>query len=80
MDVRTDQCVFLRYALGYKGVICYHRPKKRLIISRHIIHDEQTFPFHEGSATTYVQEVAGMPTRHHHVIVPYVLLVSTKSS
>lgn len=37
--------MFLGYAFGYKGVICYSISQNMLWISRHVIHDETTFPF-----------------------------------
>lgn len=45
LDSRTTKCVFLGYALGYKGVICYSIEQNRLWISRHVVHDETSFPF-----------------------------------
>lgn len=45
LESRTLQCVFLGYALGYKGVICYNLAHNKLWISRHVIHDETCFPF-----------------------------------
>lgn len=51
----------------------FHRAKKRLIISRHVIHDEKTFPFHQGSVTTTVLETIGKFVRYHPILVLYVL-------
>ncbi|CAL8176000.1 unnamed protein product [Prunus armeniaca] len=45
LQPRTAQCVFLRYAPGYKGVICYNPFTGKLVISRHVIHDETCHPF-----------------------------------
>lgn len=42
LEPRTEQCVFLGYMLGYKGVVCYHRSRKRLFISRHVFSFSQT--------------------------------------
>lgn len=39
LQYKTDQCVFLGFALGYKGYICYHISSKRFIISRLVIFD-----------------------------------------
>ena len=80
LDARTNQCVFVGYALGYKGVLCYNRAKIRLYISRHVIHDKQTFPFYHSSSSTCAQNVDGPVSRHHHMIVPYVLPVHVDNS
>ncbi|XP_004301682.1 PREDICTED: uncharacterized protein LOC101303134 [Fragaria vesca subsp. vesca] len=45
LEARTIQCVFLGYALGYKGVFCYSISKNKLWLSRHVVHDESLFPF-----------------------------------
>ena len=45
LQARNDECVFLGYSLGYKGVLCYNRNTKRLLMSRHVIHNESVFPF-----------------------------------
>jgi hypothetical protein len=52
LDSRTTQCVFLGYALGYKGVFCYSIVQNRLWMSRHVVHDESTFPFLTSHAST----------------------------
>lgn len=41
---RTLLRVFLGYVVSYKGVICYSLATKRLLISRHLVHDESMFP------------------------------------
>lgn len=38
-------CFFVGYAVGYKGMICFHRQSRKLIISRHVIYDETMFPY-----------------------------------
>nr|XP_011463643.1 PREDICTED: uncharacterized protein LOC101305369 [Fragaria vesca subsp. vesca] len=48
LDPRTTQYVFLGYALGYKGVFCYSISQNKLWMSRHVIHDESVFPFHNS--------------------------------
>lgn len=45
LQPRTTQCVFVGYAASYKGVLCYDRLQDKCIISRHVIHDENTYPF-----------------------------------
>jgi hypothetical protein len=39
------KCVFLGYAIKYKGYLCYHVYIIRLFISRYVIFDEQQFPY-----------------------------------
>ncbi|KAM1240518.1 hypothetical protein ACFX2I_046066 [Malus domestica] len=45
LQARSSQYVFLGYALGYKGAICYDLKNRRLILSRHVIHNEEVFPY-----------------------------------
>ncbi|KAM0996802.1 hypothetical protein ACFX2C_006762 [Malus domestica] len=45
LQPRASLCVFMGYALGYKGVICFHPKSRKFIISRHVIHDEDLFPY-----------------------------------
>lgn len=61
-----EKCIFLGYALGYKGVIYYHRGKQRLFISRYVIYDENVFPFH-----THMVPVSSNTSVlvHHHILV-----------
>lgn len=44
LQQRSAQCVFLGYVMGYKGVVCYNMHTKKLILSKHVIHDEEMFP------------------------------------
>lgn len=62
LDSRTTQCVFLGYALGYKGVFCYSIPQDRLWMSRHVVHDETIFPFlTHASSSSSVDPVTFFP-------------------
>lgn len=45
LQPRASLCVFMGYALGYKGVICFHPKSSKFIISRHVIHNEDLFPY-----------------------------------
>lgn len=45
LDPQKTQCIFLGYALGDKGVICFSPKHHKLWISRHVIHDEACFLF-----------------------------------
>ncbi|KAM2196223.1 hypothetical protein ACFX1R_030129 [Malus domestica] len=44
LQPRAVQCIFLGYAHGYKGVICYHPQTRKFILSRHVVHNEDVFP------------------------------------
>lgn len=44
LQPRTTQCVFLGYVMRYKGVACYNISYGKLVISRHVVHDEELFP------------------------------------
>lgn len=50
LDHRTFLCVFLGYALGYKGIICYSPTHNKMWVSRHVIHDEICFPLLKDSS------------------------------
>lgn len=45
-DPKSLQCIFLGYNAQYKGYMCLFPPTGRIYISRHVIFDEGTFPFH----------------------------------
>ncbi|KAJ9545471.1 hypothetical protein OSB04_025178 [Centaurea solstitialis] len=42
---RSTPCVFLGYPSHHRGYICYDFSHKRFIISRHVIFDENVFPY-----------------------------------
>ena len=44
-DPRSLQCIFLGYHSQYKGYRCLYPPTGRIYISRHVIFDEDVFPF-----------------------------------
>ncbi|KAI3516852.1 hypothetical protein L1887_15941 [Cichorium endivia] len=52
IDFRSKPCVFLGYSAYHKGYICYHPPTSKIYISRHVIFDEDTFPFHSLQTET----------------------------
>lgn len=45
LQPKTIRCVFIGFANGYKGYICYNATLKKCIISRHIIFEETIFPY-----------------------------------
>jgi hypothetical protein len=46
---RSASCVFLGYSTTYKGYKCLHLPTNKIYISRHVLFDENYFPFKETS-------------------------------
>lgn len=44
---RSLPCVFLGYPAGYKGFRCLHLPTNPVFISRHVVFDDNSFPFHQ---------------------------------
>lgn len=58
LDPKTLPCVFLGYNDKYKGYRCLHPPTGKVYISRHVLFDEQSFPFsdiyssHHGAGAT----------------------------
>ena len=49
---RSSLCVFLGYSSHHKGYLCLDRNTNRVIISRHVVFDEYSFPFAEDSSPT----------------------------
>ncbi|KAI5314222.1 hypothetical protein L3X38_043398 [Prunus dulcis] len=45
LQPRTAQCVFMGYAQGYKGVLCFNMLNGKFVVLRHVLHDETVFPF-----------------------------------
>ena len=53
---RSSACIFLGYSPHHKGYRCMDLTTHRIIISRHVIFDESTFPFassQQPSAASY---------------------------
>lgn len=48
---RSTACVFLGYPSAHKGYRCLDLSTRRIIISRHVIFDEHSFPFAASSPT-----------------------------
>ncbi|KAM1445841.1 hypothetical protein ACFX2I_041816 [Malus domestica] len=52
LDSKSKSCVFLGYSLQHKGYRCLDPLTQRVYISRHVLFDETTFPFHTLSSAT----------------------------
>jgi histone deacetylase 1/2 len=48
---RSVLCVFLGYSLDHKGYRCLDISTNRVIIARHVIFDESSFPFADTTPT-----------------------------
>ena len=52
LQPKTAPCVFLGYALGYKGFICYNPESKKTIISINVIFDDNNFYYQKNSISS----------------------------
>lgn len=68
-------CVFLGFVAGYKGVVCYDRSNNKLILSRHVVHDESVLPYKlQGSPFT------GNTSKVQNTRISHVVQVSTSGT
>ncbi|KAM2566207.1 hypothetical protein TB1_008743 [Malus domestica] len=67
LQPKTMKCVFLGYASKYKGYICYAVTNHKFYISRHVIFNEQEFPYRSLLTTikqndiTHTQSFISLP-------------------
>uniref|UniRef100_A0A453KX44 Integrase catalytic domain-containing protein n=1 Tax=Aegilops tauschii subsp. strangulata TaxID=200361 RepID=A0A453KX44_AEGTS len=45
LSPRSTRCIFLGYPLEHKGYRCYDLSTRRVIVSRHVVFDETSFPY-----------------------------------
>ena len=76
LQAKTKKCVFLRYAIKYKGYLCYHVHPMRLFISRHVIFDEQQFPYPDLLPTHSNTLTSPSPNQPSPYPVPIVTLAN----
>lgn len=60
--------MFLGFAAGYKGVIYYDISTRKLVLSRHVIHDESVFPFKLNSRN-HSGNLVGSQNSHSSLVV-----------
>jgi hypothetical protein len=58
LDFRSKECAFLGYASHLKGYLCLDTSNNKLLISRNVVFDENTFPFLTSSPTTPTLDIA----------------------
>lgn len=63
---KTTQCIFLGYAGQYKGYICFNPITNKFHVSRHVLFDENTYPYLDLISKSYVTQSLRMPS----LIVP----------
>ena len=44
-DPKTVLCIFVGYSDKHKGYKCFHPFSKKMLISRHVVFDESSFPY-----------------------------------
>lgn len=74
LQVKTIQCIFLGYALGYKGFIYFNPVNSKFIISRHVVFNENNFPYTSFHSTNTSSSPSPESTS---VTIPF-LLTSVK--
>ncbi|KAI5318095.1 hypothetical protein L3X38_037803 [Prunus dulcis] len=62
LEPRSHQCIFLGYSMGYKGVLCYDLRTHKVLISRHVIHNEDVFPCKTTQVSTQNQNQSSLST------------------
>jgi histone deacetylase 1/2 len=50
LQARSTPCIFLGYPSNHRGYKCFELSSRKIIISRHVIFDENTFPFSKSNA------------------------------
>ncbi|GAU17915.1 hypothetical protein TSUD_330400, partial [Trifolium subterraneum] len=81
LQFHTTKCVFLGYSNSHKGYKCVNS-HGRVFISRHVVFNEDHFPFHDGFLNTRVplKTLTGSPSSHFPLHVAEPTSSSTESS
>ena len=62
LQFKSQECIFLGYATHSKGYLCLDLTHNKLIVSRHVIFDETTFPFSKSTSCTPSNDSHSSPT------------------
>ena len=52
LQPRSARCVFIGYSPHHRGYQCLHLASNRLFVARHVLFDENSFPFSETSLSS----------------------------
>jgi hypothetical protein len=77
---RSAYCVFLVYSTTYKGYKCLHLPTNKIYISRHVLFDENYFPFKETSCLSIlfiftIENITSLPSPCTRIFFTYIRLI-----
>ncbi|PKU68057.1 Retrovirus-related Pol polyprotein from transposon TNT 1-94 [Dendrobium catenatum] len=70
LQPRALPCIFLGYYDSYKGYKCLHLPSNKIFISRHVVFDEETFPYINLSNTTPSSSYSQPPAPNPQLLIP----------
>ena len=88
MDFRSKSCIFIGYSSNHHGYKCLDLSTGRVYISRHVIFDENFFPFHhkvssplpsKTTSSTHVN-LPLSPAIPHHASIRNVLTLCPSTS
>ena len=73
MEFRSKSCVFIGYSLNHHCYQCLDRSSGRIYLSRHVLFDEQMFPFRETIAPLPAPTISDPPLILDSTTSPVVL-------
>ena len=81
MNFRSKSCIFLGYSIGHRGYKCLDASTGKIYVSRHVVFDENHFPFDSPSLVTVspvtVSQNSESVTFPSRLIIPNTLPPST---